>query len=91
MRDEAIVGSEDIARMFSIFHDGSIADAIAKDGYLDLRIEISYLAERIDASFTYFLVELAANNGLFSAEWNTENSESAREIVVHRRFEENGS
>ena len=81
MRDTAIVGSEDIARMFSVLHDGSITDATAKDGCFSLCIEIRYLAEQIDNSFTYFSVELLSNDDLCSARWRSKNAESARSIA----------
>ena len=52
-----IAGDENIARIFSIFHDGSISYLDGEDT-LNLEVDISYLAERIDPSYSKFNLSL---------------------------------
>src|SRR5262249_34404056 len=50
--------TQEICDIFSIFHDGMIESAILSDETLKLKIEISYLAGRIQEGFKYFFIEL---------------------------------
>ena len=49
---------ESICEIFSIFHDGIIEEAVLSGQKLKLKIEISYLADRVKGGFKYFFVEL---------------------------------
>jgi hypothetical protein len=53
-----INGIENIAAIFSIFHDGVIAGYVRGDKTLTMEIEIEYLARRIKPDYTRFFVAL---------------------------------
>ncbi len=53
-----ISGHENIAKLFSVFHDGGIADHLTKEKDLILTVEILYLAQRIHPSFKKFYLTL---------------------------------
>lgn len=64
-----IIGQEDIAEMFSVFHDGGMDRYVLQDGRLDLWIEIPYLAERINSEFSYFKVSLSGVGEIAFRSW----------------------
>lgn len=49
---------ENIAEVFSIFHDGSPEDWKYHNGNVTLKVYCTYLAERIDTSYHHFKVEI---------------------------------
>ena len=51
-------GNEDAARAFSAFHDGGIGSVAAAGDAIEAKIDIQYLAERIDPSFRSFYIKL---------------------------------
>src|SRR5689334_21078344 len=61
-----ITTTESICEIFSIFHDGMIEEASLSGQKLKLKIEISYLADRVKSWFKFFFVEL---DGFRSAEF----------------------
>jgi len=50
--------TDQLVGMFGIMHDGTIVDASWDDAYLDLKIEIPYLAKLVDKEFKHFQVRL---------------------------------
>lgn len=60
-----IEGSENIRDIFCIFHDGVVARASSEDGNLVFEVEIRYLAERINPSYTKFFVRLASVRDIY--------------------------
>ena len=75
-----IVGAEDIARAFSIFHDGSLTLTSAAPD-LGLKVEIQYLAERIDPQYSGFRVVLHNHHGLAFSPWYTESGQTKGDLV----------
>ena len=53
-----IEGTENIRDIFAIFHDGEIYKAELNNSALTLFIRIRYLTQRINANFTYFMVNI---------------------------------
>ena len=64
-----IHGVEELAQLFSIFHDGVVTQPQASGDNLLLRVEISYLAERIQPGFTVFQVCLHRVEDLSFVTW----------------------
>ncbi len=64
-----IKGIENITEIFSIFHDGSIADFEAFGDELLLTIEIRYLAERINPGFSRFKIKLTGIESIYFSTW----------------------
>ena len=64
-----IIGQENIAEIFSVFHDGGIDRYVLQDGRLDLWIEIPYLAERINSEFSCFKISLSGVGGIAFRPW----------------------
>jgi hypothetical protein len=58
MSTPEIRGHADLASLFSLLHDGVVAETVRDGDDLVLRVEIRYLTQRIDPSFTYFRVRL---------------------------------
>jgi len=67
-----IKGNEEIADALSVFHDGSISDGSHLPGKPDLFVQIRYLAERIDPSFTGFRVYFAEGTIYRFQAWSDE-------------------
>jgi putative acetyltransferase len=56
--------------VFAMFHDGSIAEGnIREDGTCELKIDIEYLAERVDPKYRAFRVELAGFSDFVFEPW----------------------
>jgi hypothetical protein len=53
-----IMGPENISAVFSIFHDGEIAQCVLKSNSLWMEVEIEYLAKRINKNYKAFVVRL---------------------------------
>ncbi|QQS06512.1 MAG: hypothetical protein IPK50_06350 [Fibrobacterota bacterium] len=53
-----IEGAENIRDIFAIFHDGEIYKAELNKNTLTLFVWIRYLTQRINANFTYFIVDI---------------------------------
>lgn len=64
-----IEGPENISYVFSIFHDGGIVHCHDENGSLLLKIEIQYLAERINPDFRKFSVLLENVKGVYFSTW----------------------
>ena len=64
-----IKGSENIATIFSIFHDAGINSYAINNSNLEIQIGIQYLAERIDPSFRIFKVTLCNAKKLILETW----------------------
>ncbi len=62
-------GHNKIKDLFSLFHDGMITHHHRKERELRLEIEITYLAERIDPTFTTFQVILSGIDHLHFTTW----------------------
>lgn len=76
---------ENIAQVFSIFHDGTIESATVGGSGVEMKIEIQYLANRIDKSFSSFDLELNGCEGFRFAPWCDQNEQKIDEIT---NFEE---
>lgn len=61
--------AESICEIFTIFHDGMIEEASLSDHKLKLKIEISYLAEKVKSEFKFFFVELDEFRGAEFRGW----------------------
>jgi len=65
---------QDIAMIFSCFHDGSINHISYINGELSFDVHIQYLAQRINKSFTKFSVKICELSHLEFSPWpNSEN------------------
>jgi hypothetical protein len=58
VRRIVISGSEDLSEIFSIFHDGEIVNYASDGSDLELKVEIMYLAERVDPDYRSFQLRL---------------------------------
>jgi hypothetical protein len=76
-----IEGTECIANLFSIFHDGSISHANMVNGNLKLEVEIRYLAERINPLFKKFILCLSDIRGVRFSTWPS-NSEMQPSAII---------
>jgi len=76
-----IVGNENIAGIFNIFHDGAISRADLIDEVLRLEIEISYLAERIDPSYTRFIAAFQNARDIEFSTWPRDRSAEPRKLT----------
>ena len=61
--------NEDAARAFSAFHDGGISFVAAVGDAIEAKIDIQYLAERVDPSFRSFYIELQECRNLRFEPW----------------------
>lgn len=75
-----IEGSERIANLFSIFHDGYICQANIVNSNLVLEIEITYLARRINPSFKKFVLRLFNVRDLRFTTWPSNSEMQPSEI-----------
>lgn len=73
-----ITDAASIVDMFCIFHDGGIEDATLVKDVAKFRIEIDYLAERIDPNFTFFTVALAGFHDAEFHAWPRENKDVSK-------------
>jgi hypothetical protein len=64
-----IAGAENLASIFSIFHDGGIASYCLSAGVLVLDVEIMYLAERVNPGSRSFRVSLRNVRDLHFSTW----------------------
>jgi hypothetical protein len=69
MHTEMISGTDELAELFNVFHDGVITKASSVDQDLLLTVRISYLAQRIAPNFTTFNVRLHQVEGMSFATW----------------------
>ena len=76
-----IEGTECIANLFSIFHDGSISHANMVNGNLVLEVEIRYLAQRIDPSFKKFILCLSNIRSVRFSTWPSNLEMQPSEII----------
>lgn len=67
-----IKGPENISDVFSIFHDGGIANCHHENGSLIIEIEIQYLAERINPDFQKFMLRLDDVKNLHFSTWSSD-------------------
>jgi hypothetical protein len=74
MPTEEIAGLDNIAKLFSIFHDGVIVDASPQGEDLRLTVRLSYLAERVQPGFTTFTLLLRQLEELSFSTWPKESS-----------------
>lgn len=64
-----IEGSSNISDVFSIFHDGGIVRCHEENRSLLLKVEIQYLAERVNPAFRKFSVLLEDVKDVHFATW----------------------
>lgn len=64
-----ITGIDNIRQLFSVFHDGGIEAPHYLDGTLTFKVEISYLAQRINPKFRTFSVTLRGVETLSFSAW----------------------
>ena len=64
-----ISAKENIANIFSMFHDGCFLSHDFDGDELSLTIEIMYLAERVDPEFTKFRVKLIRPSNISFCTW----------------------
>ena len=72
--------SENIAKIFSIFHDGGINGYSFQNDELTLTVDIMYLAQRIDTSFKTFKIIIKELNQLSLTTW-PDDSNQEPEII----------
>lgn len=70
----------DLAELFSLFHDGVIVDASGDGHDLELRVRITYLAERIAPGFTTLIVHIHEVEDLAFVTWPKEPSAAAQTL-----------
>lgn len=66
-----ITDPQDLADMFSIFHDGTIEAWTLSDGVLSLVVDIPYLANRVHSSYEQFTIQLVNVDSLTFKTWPT--------------------
>jgi hypothetical protein len=76
-----IEGTECVANLFSIFHDGSISHANMVNGNLVLEVGIRYLAQRINPSFKKFILCLYNIRGVRFSTWPSNSEMQPSEII----------
>jgi hypothetical protein len=64
-----IKNAENIRDIFSIFHDGDITSFRHKEGTITLEVEISYLAQRVNPTFSKFFVSLHGAKNIRFEPW----------------------
>lgn len=72
-----MTGPEEIAEVFGIFHDGSIAGGTTVDHAVELVVEIEYLARRIRPTDRRFLVRIDGLEQVSFTPW----SDDGRTVV----------
>jgi hypothetical protein len=65
----------DVQNIFSIFHDGGISDAKLNHGVLELKVEISYLAQAINPSYSAFELSIEGVSNLRFSTWQNDPNE----------------
>ena len=73
---------EEIAEVFSIFHDGGVDGVRPSGSDVEIEIDISYLAKRVDESFSFFLVQLHECTVLRFVPWGEEDGARPSSIVA---------
>lgn len=79
-----IKNQENIRDIFSIFHDGSITSCYTNTDSLLMKVEISYLAERIDPNFSEFTLCIYGVSNIYFSTWL---SDLKSEPVIIREIE----
>jgi hypothetical protein len=74
---------EDMARIFSIFHDGLVESWSLDGNDLKLAIDILYLAERIDPGYRTFYVTIFDVSHLEFKRWMNNQSPAPRLYDIH--------
>ena len=74
--------SEELADIFSIFHDGWISAIEPAGPDLRLRIEVEYIAELISPEFTSFTLELSDVTTFAYESWDKGRHATAAEIAA---------
>jgi hypothetical protein len=69
----------DIADLFSVFHDGEIMSHQSQAGDLRLRLDVEYLAKRIQPTFQCFEIELLGVKNLEFTTW-PEDEQAPRQL-----------
>jgi hypothetical protein len=82
----------ELATLFSILHDGTIASAKGTEERLTLRVECQYLAERFQADFYFFYIELAEISDFSFTSWEasglvTTGVAAALTVILREDFE----
>lgn len=77
---------QELAQLFSIFHDGVLA-LVSADDDLALTVEIPYLARRVDPAFTRFAVRLESVADLRFVGWATPDARTAPEEIFGQALE----
>jgi hypothetical protein len=70
----------DIADLFSVFHDGEIVQHAAHGDDLQLRIRVTYLAMRIQPTFTFFDVDVVGVQNVEFTTWPDQEAEALRRM-----------
>lgn len=82
-----MTADQNLCDVFSILHDGIITSYSQTDSRLTLKVECSYLAERIDKRFNSFYIALDAVNHLSFITWpNPFNEPELRLMLVSDIF-----
>ena len=76
-----ISGVQSLSDLFSIFHDGEIADYASADGTLELQIRIGYLAQMVSPASQGFRIVL---HGVRDIEFTTWPKDAAAAPVTLR-------
>ncbi len=77
---------EEMARIFSIFHDGLVESWSLDGNDLKLAIDILYLAERIDPGYRTFYVTIFDITHLEFERWMNDQSPAPRLYDIHEIF-----
>lgn len=78
---QMITGSGDIARLFSLFHDGVIKQYELKQDKFTLEVGIRYLAERISPELKGFHVELEISGPIKFVTWPDHETKESRTLT----------
>lgn len=85
MNDITII--EEIVGVFNIFHDGVIVKHEIGKGILKLKIDIPYLATRIQKQFSDFDIEIIDCENIMFKPWHDENNTSSLINDTEKIFE----
>jgi hypothetical protein len=69
-----------IADLFSVFHDGEIVSHLPNGYDLRLRIDVEYLAKRIQPTFKYFDIDLLGLANVEFTTWPLQEAEPPRQL-----------
>lgn len=76
------MGMKQIAKLFSLFHDGTISEGIVEKGHLRLKIACLYLAELINAEYEEFEAEIFGVEKLYMLPWMKDSEVQGAPVLI---------